>query len=198
MTFVEGTIAGRRVAPKRRAHGFTLLELMVTVAVAGVIFTLGVPSFVDMVRNNRAATNVNELLTAFSIARSEAIRRGWNVTVCRSSDGATCGGDWADGWIVFRDDAATDTAAPDEPANAADPALLRTWPAMPGSAAVSMFAAGAADDVEWVRFTPHGGMRADGPMPIRFDVELEGCSGQQMRRVILNTVGHASVTREAC
>lgn len=198
MTFVEGTVAGRRVAPMRRALGFTLLELMVTVTVAGVIFAFGVPSFVDLVRNNRAATNVNELLTAFSIARSEAIRRGWNITVCRSSDGVTCGDDWADGWVVFRDDAATDTAAPDEPANATDPALLRTWPAMPGNATVSTFAAGAAADVEWVRFTPRGGMRADGAMPIRYDIELDGCSGQQMRRVVLNTVGHATVTREAC
>jgi type IV fimbrial biogenesis protein FimT len=198
MTFAEGMVAGSRAAARRHARGFTLLELMVTVTVAGVIFTLGVPSFVDLVRNNRAATNVNELLTAFSIARSEAIRRGWNITVCRSSDGVTCGDDWADGWIIFRDDAATDTSPPDEPASAADPALLRTWPAMPGSATVTTFAAGASADVEWVRFTPRGGMRADGAMPIRYDVELDGCSGQQMRRVILNTVGHATVTREAC
>lgn len=197
MTFAEGTVAGRRVAPMRRSRGFTLLELMVTVTVAGVIFTLGVPSFVDLVRNNRAATNVNELLTALSIARSESIRRGLNVTVCRSSDGITCGTDWADGWIVFRDNAA-DTAAPDEPDNAADPVLLRTWPAMPGTATVTTFAAGMGADVEWVRFTPRGGMRADGAMPIRYDIELDGCSGVQMRRVILNTVGHATVTREAC
>lgn len=200
MAFVEGPVAGRRIAPRRSALGFTLFELMMTVAVAGVVLTLGVPSFVDMVRNNRAATNVNELLTAFSIARSEAIRRGLNVTVCRSSDGVTCGDDWADGWIVFRDNAASDTAAPDEPDNATDPVLLRTWPAMPGTATVttSVGAGVTAADVEWVRFTPRGGMRADGAMPIRYDIELEGCSGQQMRRVILNTVGHATVTREAC
>ena len=193
MTFVEGTVAGRRVAPRRRALGFTLLELMVTVTVAGVIFTIGVPSFVDLVRNNRAATNVNELLTAFSIARSEAIRRGLNVTVCRSSDGAACtGGSWADGWIVIRDTAATDTAVP------VVGEVLRTWPDMPGNAAVTTFANAAAADVGWVRFTPRGGMRAAGAMPIRYDIELDGCSGQQMRRVILNTVGHATVTREAC
>jgi len=193
MTFVEGTVAGRRVAPMRRALGFTLLELMVTVTVAGVIFAFGVPSFVDLVRNNRAATNVNELLTAFSIARSEAIRRGSNITVCRSSDGNACtAGSWASGWIVIRDNAATDTAAP------VVGEVLRTWPAMPGNAAVTTFANAAAADVGWVRFTPRGGMRAAGAMPIRYDIELDGCSGQQMRRVVLNTVGHATVTREAC
>lgn len=193
MTFVEGTIAGRRVAPRRRSHGFTLFELMVTVAVAGVILTLGVPSFVDMVRNNRAATNVNELLTAFSIARSESIRRGSNITVCRSSDGAACtAGSWASGWIVIRDTAATDTAVP------VVGEVLREWSAMPGNAAVTTFANGTATDIGWVRFTPRGGMRAGGAMPIRYDIELEGCTGQQMRRVVLNTVGHATVTREAC
>lgn len=193
MTFVEGTVAGRRVAPLRRALGFTLLELMVTVTVAGVIFTLGVPSFVDLVRNNRAATNVNELLTAFSIARSESIRRGLNITVCRSTDGAACtGGSWAAGWIVIRDTAATDTAVP------MVGEVLRTWPSMPGNAAVATFANAASLDVGWVRFTPRGGMRAAGAMPIRYDIELDGCSGVQMRRVVLNTVGHATVTREAC
>jgi len=102
MRFVPSTVIDRRTV-FAHSRGFTLLELMVTVAVGGVLLTLGVPSFVDVVRNNRAATNVNELTTAFSIARSESIRRGWNVSVCRSSNGATCSGAWSDGWIVFRD-----------------------------------------------------------------------------------------------
>jgi type IV fimbrial biogenesis protein FimT len=141
MTLVENTIAGHRRAPSR-ARGFTLLELMITISVAGVLLTVGVPSFVDLVRNNRAATNVNELLTALSIARSESIKRGWNVSVCRSSDGATCTGAWSDGWIAFRDDAATDTAVP------VVGEVLRIWPAMPGNAAVTTFANGARPPAE--------------------------------------------------
>jgi type IV fimbrial biogenesis protein FimT len=191
MVSVETTIAGYRSA-LTRMRGFTLLELMITISVAGVLLTVGVPSFVDLVRNNRAATNVNELLTSFSIARSESIKRGWNVSVCRSSNGATCTGAWADGWIVFRDNAATDTAVP------VVGEVLRTWPAMPGNAAVATFANGAATDIGWIRFAPRGGIRAAGAMPIRYDIELAGCSGLQMRRVELNTVGRASVTREAC
>jgi type IV fimbrial biogenesis protein FimT len=165
---------------------------MVTIAVAGVLLALGVPSFVDVVRNNRAATNVNELTTAFSIARSESIRRGWNVSVCRSSDGATCSGAWSDGWIVFRDDAATDVAAP------VVGEVLRSWPAMPGDAAVATFANAAAADIGWIRFAPRGVIRAAGASPIRYDIELAGCSGLQSRSVELNTVGRASVARVAC
>jgi hypothetical protein len=50
----------------------------------------------------------------------------------------------------------------------------------------------------WIRFAPRGGIRAAAGMPIRYDIALPGCSGLQMRRVELNTVGRASVTREAC
>lgn len=191
MTWAETTVAARRAAPTR-ARGFTLLELMVTLTVAGMVLTIGVPSFVDLVRNNRAATNVNELLTAFAIARSESIKRGANVSVCRSSDGATCTGAWSEGWIVFRDNAATDTAAPDVGE------VLRIWPEMPGDATVTTFANGAAADIGWVRFAPRGAVRTAGAMPTRYDIALAGCSGVQMRRVELNTVGRAAVTREAC
>ena len=181
-----------RKATARGARGFTLLELMFTLTVAGILLGFGVPSFVDMLRNNRAAGNINELSTAFSIARSEAIRRGANVTVCRSSDGATCGADWADGWIMIVDTAATDTAAP------VVGAILRVWPAMPGDAAVATFANAVATDVQWVRFGPRGGARTSAAMPLILEVELAGCTGDEQRRLEINTVGRASITRAAC
>ena len=191
MARVQCIVAGRR-AVVAHARGFTLLELMVTIGVAGVLLTLGVPSFVDVVRNNRAATNVNELVTAFSIARSESIKRGWNVSVCRSSNGATCTGAWSDGWIVFRDDAATETAPP----VVGD--VLRVWPAMLGAPTVASFANSVSADIGWIRFAPRGVIRTAGASPIRYDIALAGCSGLQMRRLELNTVGRASVVREAC
>jgi type IV fimbrial biogenesis protein FimT len=191
MALVENKGIGLRTALDR-TRGFTLLELMVTLSVAGTVLALGVPSFIDLVRNNRAATNVNELLTAFAIARSESIKRSWNVSVCGSDDGLTCDGAWTDGWIVFRDDAATDASPPEVGE------VLRTWPAMPGDAAVATFANAAAADIEWVRFAPRGAVRTAGAMPLRVDIELASCSGLQKRSVELNTVGRASVTREAC
>lgn len=85
--------------------GFTLVELMVTVAVAAVILTAGVPGFAEFVKNNRLTTATNELLGALNLARSEAIKRGIRVTACTSSDGTACAatGNWAQGWIVFTD-----------------------------------------------------------------------------------------------
>jgi type IV fimbrial biogenesis protein FimT len=181
-----------KTATRRGSRGFTLLELMVTLTVAGILLGVGVPSFVDMVRNNRATANINELSTAFAIARSEAIRRGGNITVCRSSDALTCGTDWADGWIVAVDAAASDTAAP------VLGAILRVWGEMPGDATVTTRAAGTATDIAWVRFRPRGGVVTGAAMPLTLAVALAGCSGDQQRTLELNTVGRATATRTVC
>ena len=59
-----------------KARGFTLFELMITVAVAGVILTVGVPNFVGFMANNRAVNDTNDFVTSLNLGRSEAIRRG--------------------------------------------------------------------------------------------------------------------------
>ncbi len=84
-------------------NGLTLLELMITLAIAGILIASAAPSFRQSIQNTRMVTQVNELQAALSLARSEAIKRNENVTVCRSSDGASCTGNWQDGWIVFVD-----------------------------------------------------------------------------------------------
>ena len=181
-----------RLATRRRLHGFSLLELMMTLTVAAILFGVGVPSFIDTIRSNRAATNINELSTAFAIARSEAIRRGANVTVCRSSDDATCGASWADGWIVFVDNAASDTGPP-----VLGP-ILQVWGEMPGNPLITTAANGVATDLAWVRFGARGGARTAAAMPFSVTVKVDGCSGEQLRTLELNTVGRASVARGTC
>jgi len=84
--------------------GFTVVEMMIALAVAGILVSFAVPAFNTSIQNNRMATQINELHTALSLARSEAIKRNTDTTVCRSSDGASCTGTWSDGWIVFVDD----------------------------------------------------------------------------------------------
>lgn len=81
------------------------MELLVTMSVATILLTLGVPAFQDLIKNNRLTTAANELVGALSLARSEAIKRGVRVTVCKSSTGAACAnsGGWDQGWIVFTD-----------------------------------------------------------------------------------------------
>lgn len=92
----------------KRMRGFTLIELMVTVIVIGVVVFIAVPNFAMVIRSNRLTTGSNELVIAMQIARSEAVKRGENVEVCaRASDGSqTCSGDsgtWDEGWLVWQD-----------------------------------------------------------------------------------------------
>jgi type IV fimbrial biogenesis protein FimT len=176
----------------RATRGFTLLELMFTLTVAAVLLGIGVPSFIDIVRNNRATTNINELSSAFAIARSESIRRGANVSICRSSDAATCGMSWADGWIVFLDTTAAENGAPTVGT------VIRAWGTMPGNPAVTTFANAVATDIQWVRFVPRGGVRTGAAMPLTMSVVPDGCSGDQARTLELNTVGRTTVARTAC
>jgi type IV fimbrial biogenesis protein FimT len=188
----------RRMGPResrgsrRLAAGFTLLELMTTLAVAGIVLAVGVPSYLSVVRNNRAATNANELVSALTIARSEAIRRGDRVSLCRSDDGASCGGTWEDGWIVFVDGAATDTAAP------IVSQVLNTWPAPTGAASIVTRSNGGDVDVTWVRFLPRGDTRTTEPLPLTYNIQIDDCTGNVARDIEVNAVGRASVTRVAC
>ncbi len=79
-------------------NGFTLVELMITVALVGVIAALAVPSFATMIANNRLATASNDVVGVLNYARSEAIKTGRSVIV-NPTDGA----DWANGVSVWID-----------------------------------------------------------------------------------------------
>jgi type IV fimbrial biogenesis protein FimT len=91
---------------RRLAKGFTLVELMVTISVLAVLMAVGIPSFQGVIASSRVTTATNDFMATLAQARSNAIRRGARVTVCKSADGATCvtTGGWEQGWIMFNDD----------------------------------------------------------------------------------------------
>ena len=87
-----------------RSAGFTMIELMMTIAIATVVMTLAIPSFRYITNANRIASEVNGLLGDMQFARAEAIKEGQGITVCASTNGLTCtAGDtfWHNGWIVI-------------------------------------------------------------------------------------------------
>lgn len=87
-------------------QGFTLIELMITIAIAAILLTVAVPGMQNFIIENRMTTLSNELVTDLLVAKSEAVRRSVRVAVCvRNTAGDACnvGGSWTDGWIAFTD-----------------------------------------------------------------------------------------------
>ena len=91
-------------------NGFTLIEMMMVLAIAAILVTVAVPSYMTFTQNSRITSQINEIAVAINSARSEAAKRGLRTVVCQSTNpkAATpsCGGaakDWSTGWIVFVD-----------------------------------------------------------------------------------------------
>jgi len=84
-----------------RAAGFTLVELMVTIAIAAILATLAIPAFNEAMLGSRLNSMTNSFIASAQLARSEAIKRNAPVTLCASSTGNGCSGTWADGWVVL-------------------------------------------------------------------------------------------------
>lgn len=89
---------------KTGAGGFTLIELMVTIAIVAIMAAIAFPSFSETLRRNYVSTTTNELLGSIALARSEAIRSNAGGGICSSTSGTGCGGGWNDGWIVWIDE----------------------------------------------------------------------------------------------
>ena len=90
----------------KKNSGFTLIELMVTMIIVGILTVIGGPSISSFFSGGHLVSSSNELVSAIHIARSEAIKLNRKVTICVSSDGASClvgSNKWQKGWIVFVD-----------------------------------------------------------------------------------------------
>lgn len=98
----------RRVQGLRFEAGFTVIELLMTITVMSILALIAVPGFNAMINNNRIRSDAGTLMANLAVARSEAARRGVSVTLCASSDGASCMGttadpSWINGYIAFTD-----------------------------------------------------------------------------------------------
>lgn len=87
-----------------RKNGFTLIELMTTLGIATILVAVAVPGMHAFQMNARQSGSLNELVSGMRVARNTAITTNTRVTVCASSDSASCNNaEWDEGWIAFVD-----------------------------------------------------------------------------------------------
>lgn len=162
---------------KSDPRGFTLIELMVTISIAAILLAIGVPSFQAIIENNRLATQSNELITAVSLARSEAIKRGVDISITPNTL------DYVNGWCVH-----TGVAC-----NAGTE--LRQFPALRG-----MVIAVDTGNGTVVTFNGRGQKEAPGGV-VTFSLQPTGCAtGTTGRARMIEIVGtgRASVSTGNC
>ena len=110
----------------KRERGFTLIELIFTVALISIMIGIAVPSFRTFISNYRATSATNDLLQGITLTRAEALKRGRKVTL------SPIGGDWANGWTIFID---TGVATP--PVWASPEELIFTHSLLPTTVSVT-------------------------------------------------------------
>jgi type IV fimbrial biogenesis protein FimT len=157
-------------------RGFTLIELMVTIAILAITLGLAVPSFQEFVARNRLAAATNELVSALALARSEAVKRAARVTVASA--------DWTAGWQVFVD---TGTVG-----DAADDTVLRVQQST-SNAAPSV----TPDDnfADYISYLPSGVSQGNGGAS---NGSFEVCKAGVSRVISISTTGRVSTTSGAC
>ncbi len=172
-----------------KQHGFTLLELMITVTIAGIVVTIGVPYFRETIRQNRLTAYTNQFVSSLSLARSEAIKRGRRVVVCPSTDGAACAasGDYEQGWIVFADANPANNATGD-----AGDVVIRVFEKMPAG----MTSIGSTEVQSLVFYTPDGLAQKSDGTPVGNSAKWTVCKDGKAREITITTIGRVGVISE--
>ncbi len=169
-----------------RVNGFTLLELMITIAIAAILLTIAVPSFTDTIRRNRVATQSSNTYIAFKLARSEAAKLGRSTTVCSSTNQTSCNGtnNWQGGWIVLD----------------ADNTVIRVGSALEGGSTLVASAGDSKSDTS-ISFRSDGLVvdpTADGSGRLSLVLQAPNCGVGEQRSITISNLGISTIATGDC
>lgn len=202
-----------------RHSGFTIIELMITIAIVAVLATIAAPSLRDLVKNSRMTSLANEFMTDLNVARGEAVKRGVRMAICPSSNGTSCTSStgWKDGWVVFSDGGpgdggvfgAVDAGLKNDPVTGFPllDVIVKVGQKTDGTdVVITSVNAPAGPNGSYVGFRPSGIVEPGGSGAIEFHIcdarSLANVSAaeanQKGRRITLSGSGRAGVTRCTC
>lgn len=158
----------------RYSRAFTLIELMITLAILAILLAIAAPSFRDIIQSNRTQTITNDLTTALQFARSEAVKRGVRVDICRRNENACDdAADWDKGWLV----------------KIHGGAVLRVWEATGDRDSVT-------GPAETLTYRPNGLLTKT--TDSSFTVAFDSCTGKPQYSIGLTATGRVTSTKGTC
>lgn len=175
-----------RFFPATQSGGFTVIELLVILAVIAVVMTVGMPAMASIRDSSQLNSTANDFLSSLYLARSEAIKRNSRGTMCKSADGEACtsAGAWEQGWIVFHD--VNNNAIRD-----ADEALIQRTAALPEDWHMS----GNLNVSRYISYSPTGKTHLISGAFQAGTITLcrESTGATNARQIIINAAGRARV-----
>lgn len=165
----------------RFQQGFTLVELMITIAIFGILLAIATADYGPIINSNRLASAMNQLQGELAFARTEASKASSNVTVCSSTDSASCSGGtgWEGGWIIFTDSDADATI------DAGDRIVRVT----PGLDSVTLRRSGFNFPAGRIQFNSRGELRGGGATAGSFSLCGTDNNTSQARGVVIQISG---------
>lgn len=167
-------------------RGFTLVELLVTLAVGAILLAIAIPGYAFLANTNKLAAVTNELVVALQLARSEAVKRGQRVTVCKSANASSSScsnvGGWQQGWLVFVDFGVRGVVESSD-------TVIHVYGGAPNAIIT------AINFSQFVSYLPDG--RSKGSSGLQNDTMLV-CQAGNARKVIVNNMGRVRLESVGC
>jgi type IV fimbrial biogenesis protein FimT len=181
-----------------RSQGFTLIELMIVVAIVAILLSIVVPGFRTMFANNNAATLSEDFASAISYARVEAVKRGKAVSLCRSNTAGTdcddSGNDWNVGYLIYLEGKTSET---DTATSVPTDGVLKVYPSSLESKS-SIEVVRDSNPVKFLRFTSLGTLARNVDKEAVITTTVANCKGNQTREITLKLSGSVSVAKKTC